>query len=110
MVPVFPLLIAGYLPAQIRRIVPHPMLMSIKIWAVAHLISNGDLASVVLFGGFLIYGVLNLISIKRRQRAKGITAKVGPLRNDVIAVILGLAIYAAMLLWGHAAIIGVPLL
>jgi len=109
MLPVFPLLVAAYLAGQVRRFVPHPMLMAVKLWAVAHLISNGDLASLLLFGGFLAYGVVNLISIKRRQRAKGVVPKSGPLRNDVIAVAIGLALYAGMLFWGHGALIGVPL-
>lgn len=109
MLPVFPLLIAAYLPGQVRRWIPHPMLMAVKIWAVAHLISNGDLASLLLFGGFLAYGVIDLISIKRRQRARGVQPKAGTLRNDAIAVVVGLALYAGMLFWGHAALIGVSL-
>lgn len=109
MLPVFPLLVQMYLPGQLKRWIPHPMLMAVKIWAVAHLISNGDLASLLLFGGFLAYGVADLISIKRRQRAKGITPKVGPVRNDVISVLVGLALYMGMMIWGHGALIGVAL-
>ncbi|MGI9406722.1 MAG: NnrU family protein [Hyphomicrobiaceae bacterium] len=109
MLPVFPLLIAAYLPGQLRRFIPHPMLMAVKLWAVAHLFSNTDLASILLFGGFLAYGVIDLISIKRRQRASGITPKAGYLANDVIANVVGLALYAVMVLWGHGALIGVTL-
>ena len=110
MLPVLPILITAYLPGQLRRWIPHPMLMAVKIWAVAHLLVNGDLASVLLFGAFLVYGVLDLVSIKRRQRAWGQKVKIGPWRNDVIAVLLGLALYIGMVIWGHSALIGVALI
>jgi len=109
MLPVFPLLIAAYLPGKLRKVIPHPMLLAVKIWALAHLISNGDLASLLLFGAFLVYGVVDLISIKRRQRAKAVVPRTGPVRNDIIAVIVGLGLYVGMMLWGHAALIGVAL-
>ncbi len=107
MLPVFPLLVSAYLPGKLRQWIPHPMLLAVKIWAVAHLIANGDLASLLLFGSFLAYGVIDLISIKRRQRAKGVVPKTGPLLNDGIATVVGLALYAGMILWGHGALIGV---
>ncbi|MGI9407306.1 MAG: NnrU family protein [Hyphomicrobiaceae bacterium] len=109
MLPVFPLLIAAYLPGQVRKIIPHPMLMAVKFWAAAHLISNSDPASLLLFGSFLAYAVIDLISVKRRQRAKGIMPKIGPIYNDVIATFIGLGLYAAMVLWGHGSLIGVTL-
>ena len=110
MLPVFPLLVAAYLPGQAQRFIAHPLLLAIKLWALAHLVSNGDLASFLLFGGVLAYAVVDLVSLKRRERAKGVVAKVGPIRNDAIAVIIGLAVHAGMLFWGHEALIGVTLL
>ena len=70
MLPVFPLLFAAYLPGRIRRAVKHPMLMAVKLWAVAHLLANGTLADVLLFGTFLAWAVVDLISVKRRRRAE----------------------------------------
>lgn len=104
---VFPLLVSAYFPGKVRKWIPHPMLLGVKIWALAHLLANGDLPSLLLFGSFLIYSVIDLISIKRRQRKKGIVPKSGPLLNDGFSVILGLALYAIMLIWGHGALIGV---
>ncbi|MEO0620009.1 MAG: NnrU family protein [Pseudomonadota bacterium] len=109
MLPVFSLMIAAYLPGTLRKAIPHPMLLGVKLWALAHLIANGDLGSLLLFGSFLAYGVIDLISVKRRHRAAGRTPTIGPVRNDIIALVAGLAIYGVTMVWGHAAIIGVAL-
>ena len=69
MLPVFPLLLAAYLPGKIKATLRHPMLAAIKFWALAHLIANGDLASIVLFGSFLAYAVVDRILLKRRVPA-----------------------------------------
>jgi len=106
MLPVFPLIFAAYLPGRIRSAMKHPMLAAVKLWAFAHLLSNGTLADVVLFGGFLIWAVLDRISLKRRPPQALRTAPAGPL-NDTIAVVLGLAVYAAFILWLHRWLIGV---
>ncbi|MEL6287549.1 MAG: NnrU family protein [Pseudomonadota bacterium] len=110
MLPAFTLLIATYLPGQLRRFVRHPMLLAVKLWATAHLLANGDLASMLLFGGLLAWAVVDLISVSRRQRAAGVTPTLGPVRNDMIAVVAGLGLYALTVFWGHGAIIGVGLL
>jgi uncharacterized membrane protein len=110
MIPAMILLVAAYVPSRIRTAAKHPMLAAIKIWALAHLLANGDLASLVLFGGFLAYAVYDRISVKRRATMGPLgTASGGPL-NDVIVIGVGLALYAFMLLWGHGLLIGVPLL
>ena len=70
--PAFILLVAAYVPSRIRTALKHPMLAAVKLWALAHLIANGDLASLMLFGSFLAYGVFDRISVKRR-------AALGPL-------------------------------
>jgi uncharacterized membrane protein len=80
------------------------MLVSIKIWAVAHLLANGDLASILLFGSFLVWAVFDRISVKRR--AAPIPAA-GPVANDVIAVVAGLAVYALFVWRLHEWLFGV---
>ncbi len=68
MLPVFPLLFAAYLPGKIKAKVRHPMLAAIKFWALAHLIANGDLASIILFGSFLAYAVARPYSAQAAGR------------------------------------------
>jgi uncharacterized membrane protein len=107
MLPVFPLLIAAYLPGRIKTAAKHPMLAAVKLWAFAHLLANGSLADVLLFGGFLAWAVLDRISLKRRSAPQVLrTAPPGPW-NDVIAVVLGLAIYALLIGWAHMRLFGV---
>lgn len=108
MLPAMILLVAAFVPSRIRAAVKHPMLAAIKVWALAHLIANGDAASVVLFGSFLAFAVYDRIALKRRGALGGSGAD-APILNDVLVVVLGLALYAAMLFWGHAWLIGVPL-
>ena len=109
MLPVFPLLFAAYLPGRIRRAAKHPMLLAVKFWATAHLLANGTLVDVILFGSFLAWAVADRISVKRRSAAEAHdapAAPAGPL-NDAIAVAGGLAVYVVFLLWGHRWLIGV---
>ena len=106
MLPVFPLLLATYLPGRIKSAVKHPTLVSIKLWAVAHLLANGTLADVLLFGGFLVWAVADRISVKRRPVRPVPGAPPRPL-NDVIAIVGGLAIYALFVVWAHQKLIGV---
>ena len=106
MLPVFVLLFAAYLPGRIQRAAKHPMLLAVKFWALAHLLANGTLADVLLFGGFLAWAVADRISLKRRpvRAVPGMPA--GP-ANDAIVIVVGLALYVVFLLWGHAWLIGV---
>ncbi len=109
MLPVFPLLFAAYLPGRIRRAAKHPMLLAVKFWATAHLLANGSLVDVILFGSFLAWAVADRISVKRRSAAEAHdapAAPAGPL-NDAIAVAGGLAVYIVFLFWGHRWLIGV---
>jgi uncharacterized membrane protein len=71
MLPVFPLLFAAYMPGRLSRAARHPMLLAIKFWATAHLLANGTLADVLLFGGFLAWAVADRISVKRRTPGRG---------------------------------------
>ena len=106
MLPVFPLILAAYLPGRIRTALKHPMLAAVKFWALAHLLSNGMLADVLLFGSFLVWAVADRISFKRRPPQVVPTAPPGRF-NDVIAVIAGLALYAVFIRWAHAWLFGV---
>ncbi len=110
MLPVFPLLIATYLPGRMATAVRHPMITAVKLWAAGHLLIRGDAASLLLFGGLLAWALADLKSLKRREAAGLVKPKQGTALNDVIAVVVGLAIYGAMLKWGHAALIGVRLI
>lgn len=107
MLPVFPLLFAAYLPGRIKATVKHPMLAATKAWAAAHLLANGTLADVLLFGGFLAWAVFDRISVGRRPQPAAVATS-GPLRNDVIAVIAGLAVYVFFVAWAHLRLFGVP--
>jgi uncharacterized membrane protein len=100
------LLVAANVPSNIKRIVKHPMLLGIKIWAFAHLLANGDLASMVLFGSFLAYAVFDRISVKRRA-APASPVPTGGLMGDIIAVGGGLVLYAAFVFFLHEKLIGV---
>jgi uncharacterized membrane protein len=106
MLPVFPLLFAAYLPGRIKTSTKHPMLVAVKLWAFAHLLANGLLADVVLFGGFLAWAVLDRISLKRRPPQ---TLRTAPARrfNDAIAIVLGLAVYVLLVGWAHVRLFGV---
>jgi uncharacterized membrane protein len=109
MLPVFPLIFAAYLPGRIKAKLKHPMLVAVKTWAFAHLLANGMLADVLLFGGFLAWAVADRISLKRRASTLNIEARPSAW-NDVLAVVAGLALYAATLLWLHRLLIGMPLI
>ncbi len=108
MVPALILLAASQLPAgRIRRASKHPMLLAVKLWAVGHLLANGELNSVILFGSFLAYAVFDRIMLKRRgDVGPGPEATVSA-QMDGLAVGLGLAVYAAFILWLHPLLIGV---
>jgi uncharacterized membrane protein len=108
MLPAMILLVAAYVPSRIRTAAKHPLLASIKAWALAHLLVNGDLGSLALFGSFLAFAVYDRISLKRRPVASLPPAPASAL-NDVIVVVAGLALYAFMMFWGHGALIGVPI-
>lgn len=111
MLPVFILLVAAYVPSKIRDTLKHPMLAAVKLWALAHVLVNGDLGSVLLFGSFLAWAVFDRISVKRRQAPGPLgDAKPVGIINDVLVVAAGLGLYYAMLKWGHAYLIGVPVI
>lgn len=94
----FVLLVATYLPGHLRKTLRHPMLLSISLWAVAHLLANGDLASVLLFGGFAVFAVVDLVSHRWREHGPERSAR---LWADGVAAILG-AVGYYLALYLHA--------
>lgn len=106
LLPVFPLLIATYFPGRIQETVKHPMLLSVKIWAFAHLLANGELVSVILFGVFLGWAVVDRISLKKRPK-RSIPGAPAARFNDIIAVVGGIGLYVAFIVWLHEFLIGV---
>ena len=101
--------VAAFFPSHIKTRLKHPMLAGVKTWALAHLLSNGDLGSILLFGTFLAWGVYARIAAKRRGDI-GAAAKPAPQgwTNDVVVVVLGVAIFLALGFWFHPYVIGVP--
>ena len=103
-------LVAAYVPGEIKRRLKHPMLVAVKIWALAHLLSNGDLGSIILFGSFLGWAVYDRISVKRRVDANGPTLTSGGRRNDVVAVVAGTILWVLFMFVLHPLLIGVPVI
>jgi uncharacterized membrane protein len=106
MLPVFVLFFAPYFPGRIKTAAKHPQLVAVKLWAVSHLLANGTLADVLLFGGFLAWAVADRISLKRRGTREVPGAPAGPM-NDIILIVLGLVTYVLFVKWLHLAWIGV---
>ena len=111
MLPAFILIVAAYVPSDIRAWAGgHPMLLGVILWAFAHLIANGDLAGLLLFGGFLIWAVADRLSAGKRGAFGPLGRRSGHLSGDLIAVVLVALLYALMLKWGHPLLIGMPLI
>jgi len=100
--------VAAYSRGNIWRTLKHPMLVGVKTWAVAHLISNGDLGSIVLFGSFLAWAVYDRITLKRRSDPGAPPIPVGGHRNDTIALVVGTILYLALGLVFHPLVVGIP--
>ena len=107
MLPVFPLLVAAYLPGRIKRLARNPMLLAVILWAASHLLANGTLNDLLLFGAFLVWAVADLISVSRRPNVRPVPSAPASAINDVIVVVAGLGLYAFVLLWAHARVVGV---
>lgn len=107
MLPVFPLLLAAYLPGRIKAAAKHPMLLAVKFWALAHLLANGTLVDMVLFGAFLAWAVLDRIAVKKRVVPRLTPGAPPSSMNDAIALVGGIALYVVFVLWAHRWLIGV---
>ena len=99
--------VAAFIPSHIKARLKHPMLAGVKTWAFAHLLSNGDLGSILLFATFLGWAVFARISTKRRADTIPAVAP-GGWTNDVIVVAIGVVVYLALGYVFHPAVIGVP--
>lgn len=106
LLPVFPLLLAAYLPGRVSHAARHPMLLATILWAVAHLVTTLHTAKLVLFGAFLIWAVADWASQSRRA-PRTIPRLPASKLNDLVVVIGGLALYAGFAMWAHVAWIGV---
>jgi uncharacterized membrane protein len=100
--------VAAYSRGDIARKLKHPMLVGVKLWALAHLISNGDLGSIILFGGILAWAVFDRITLKRRSDPGAPPIPYGGRTNDIIAVVVGTLLYLVLGFWFHPYVIGVP--
>ena len=104
----FILLVAAYVPKNgIKSAVHHPMVLSVKVWAFAHLLANHTLADLLLFGSFLVWAVLDFRSARQRDRAAGTVYPPGTLAGTLIAVVVGLVVWALFAFWAHAWLFGV---
>ncbi|MGE0498950.1 MAG: NnrU family protein [Ramlibacter sp.] len=104
----FVLLAATYVPRNhLKARVHHPTVAGVKLWALAHLLANGNLADVLLFGSFLAWAVLSFRAARQRDRAAGTTYPPGTAQGTVITVVVGAVAWAVFAFWAHGALIGV---
>lgn len=110
MLPAVILMVASYVRGHIYTTLKHPMLAGVKLWALLHLLANGDLGSIILFGSILAWAVYDRISLKRRADPGAPPIPVGGISNDAIAVVIGIIAYAALTYVFHPLVIGVPVI
>ena len=104
----FVLLAAAYVPGNgIKARLHHPMVLATKVWALAHLLANGNLAHVVLFGAFLVWAVFDFTAARRRDRVAGTQYPAGNAGATAITVVVGLVAWLAFAMWLHGLLIGV---
>ncbi|HEX2544879.1 MAG TPA: NnrU family protein [Ramlibacter sp.] len=104
----FVLLVAAYVPGNaIKAKLHHPMILGVKVWALAHLVANNTLADLLLFGSFLVWAVLDFRAARRRDRSLATLAPAGSVPRGIIAVVVGAVLWAAFAFWLHGAWIGV---
>lgn len=104
----FVLLAAAYVPGnRLKTRVGHPMLLAVKFWALAHLLANGTLADLLLFGSFLAWGVAGFVIHRKRDRLNGVTYPSGNLGKDILVIVAGLASWAVFAMYLHVVLIGV---
>ena len=106
--PAFVLVVAGNMRGtRMKSALGHPMVLGVKLWAFAHLIANGTLAAIVLFGGFLVWAIVDFASLRRRDRALGTVYPPGTLQRDALATAIGLVAWIAFAFWLHGWLFGV---
>ena len=108
MVIAFILFVAAYVPRNgFKARLHHPQFLSVKVWAFAHLLANGMLIDVLLFGGFLLWAVLGYTAARRRDRAAQAVYPPGTVQGTVITIVVGLVAWALFAFWLHGWLIGV---
>ena len=110
MLPAVILVVAAYIRGRIYVTLKHPMLAGVKLWAFGHLLANGDLGGIILFGSFLAWAVFDRISLKRRADPGAPPIPVGGPGNDLIAIAVGVVAYLALAFAFHPVVIGVPVM
>lgn len=105
----FILLAAAYIPGtRIKAVLGHPMVLAVKVWAVAHLLANGRLGDIVLFGAFLVWAIVDYAVSRRRDRREGVVRQAAAgISRDAMAVVAGGGAWFAFAFWLHIALIGV---
>ena len=107
LLPAFVLIVAGNMPGtKMKAALGHPMLLGTALWAFAHLIGNGRLAGVVLFGSFLVWAIVAFLASRRRDAAAGVVYPAGSAARDVIATAIGIAAWVVFGFWLHGPLIG----
>lgn len=106
MLPIFILFLAPYFPGRLNNVIKHPQLLAVILWAVAHLLVNGTLADVILFGSFLLWAVADRISMMNRS-SRPVPAAPKARLNDIVVVVAGLVLYGVMVFWLHEKLFGV---
>jgi uncharacterized membrane protein len=110
MLPALILLAATYVPGtRIKALIAHPMLAAVMLWSLTHLLANGRLADVLLFGAFLAWSVADFVAARARDRRSPVTASAGPWWRDALAIGVGFVAWAALLSGLHGWLTGVPL-
>jgi uncharacterized membrane protein len=108
MLPALILMVGAYIPANVLKAkLHHPMILSVKVWALAHLLSNGNLADILLFGSFLIWAVLAFRAARQRDRANPAEARASKPLGLILTLVLGTGAWAALIMGGHRLLIGV---
>src|SRR5512142_960955 len=108
MLPAVIMVVAAFIRGHIYTALKHPMLAGVKLWAAAHLLANGDLGSIILFGSFLAWAVFDRISLKHRTDPGAPPIPTGGPANALIAVAVGVIAYLALAFAFHPVVIGVP--
>jgi uncharacterized membrane protein len=104
----FIMVTAAFVPRNsIKAKLHHPMILGVKVWALAHLLANGTMAQMVLFGSFLAWAVLNFRAARQRDRANGTQYPAGTMGGTLTTVVVGVALWAAFAFWLHGILIGV---
>lgn len=108
--PALVLLVAAYLPGRIRRATGHPMTLAVVLWSGAHLLANGQVVDVMLFGAFFAWSLVVLFSARRRASGAGsdLALPAGP-ANDILAVVIGIGLWAWLAFGGHRVLFGMPI-